>query len=145
MYFLPYSNFVIETSLDKKTAMQNLLSNVNTYKGSIFSVKSPKNLFRGDLYGDSFRIRRILSYRNDFIPTIKGQFKSTDHGTKIVISMTLSLHVYIFVIFWLAVFGNGIISFFINDDFTLFQLLLVGQSLGKARVQPVTTSLESFL
>ncbi|MCH2043662.1 MAG: hypothetical protein MK212_05930 [Saprospiraceae bacterium] len=61
-------------------------------------------LFEGKIEKESFKIYRILTYRNSFRPTISGQLRvSKDGGSDLNLSFRLEFFVYIFLILWTGI------------------------------------------
>lgn len=59
--------------------------------------------FRGTVSENEFKIRRVIRYRNSFLPVIRGQL-STSVGGNTTIRLTMTLHVFAaaFMVFWLG-------------------------------------------
>jgi hypothetical protein len=51
---------------------------------------------------DSFRLRRVINYRNSFLPQIRGRIVATTSGSIVEGSMALHPAVLGFLIFWFA-------------------------------------------
>jgi hypothetical protein len=58
--------------------------------------------FEGTVTGTTFDIARIISYRNSFVPQIRGTIASEGSGSKISISMRLHVVALAFLVVWVA-------------------------------------------
>jgi hypothetical protein len=58
--------------------------------------------FKGTVTDASFNLRRNISYRNSFLPFIRGNFEPGPAGTRITVTMHLQPFVAIFMVFWLT-------------------------------------------
>jgi len=68
-----------------------------------FGFSQPKNFtFIGTLYADSFKLRRVIRYRNSFLPIVSGNFKSIPQGTEIILKFQLHSFVLAFIIVWFS-------------------------------------------
>ena len=110
--FLPVENYTIRTKLSEEEIIGNLKA--ITYNsgrqskstwfglGTAFVQKSGSG-YEGVIQSDSFKINRVISYRNSFLPVIKGSVSSFMGEREITISMELNLFVKLFMIFWLVI------------------------------------------
>ena len=80
---------------------------------SLFRGERSKT-FEGEVSATDFNIRPIISYRNSFIPIIKGTVSSTQNGSKIKIEMNLHPFVKYFVTMWLGMVGMGFFALCIS-------------------------------
>jgi hypothetical protein len=58
--------------------------------------------FEGTVAGTTFAIARIISYRNSFVPQIRGTIVAQGSGSKISISMSLHVVALSFLLVWVA-------------------------------------------
>jgi len=57
--------------------------------------------YEGHVRNDNtFKISRILKYRNSFQPEIEGKFQQSNNTVRIEVKMRLNLFVILFTIFW---------------------------------------------
>ncbi len=61
--------------------------------------------------GDAFKITRIISYQNSFMPVIHGRIVSTPRGTEVRILM----RPYLFVILFLAVWSTPFLTIALSN------------------------------
>ena len=66
--------------------------------------------FKGEIVGDNFKFKQILSYRNDFKPAIYGTVKNHNTGSKTEISMKYSVGIMVFTILWFGCLGLMLLS-----------------------------------
>ncbi|MDF3028410.1 MAG: hypothetical protein K0S23_2717 [Fluviicola sp.] len=123
-WFLPVENYIIHTKLSEEEIIQRLTeltkntgskSNASLFGlGTLFGQKSG-GPYEGKIQSKEFKISRIISYRNSFLPVIKGSISSFLNQREITISMGLNLVVKIFTIVWFSIVA--ISAFFILDKF----------------------------
>ena len=105
MTFLPFENFVIESSLNKEEIISALTMNIESEKTFRFMKRSDTKEFEGSLKGNEFEIRRIISYRNSFLPVINGEIESYGNNSRITIRMRLHIFTIIFISIWISIVG----------------------------------------
>jgi hypothetical protein len=108
MFFLPYEKMTLDTALDTAQVVERLKSEVDTSRPSwvqkvsrMFSGDSHK-FFQGTIDGSSFKISRIINYRNSFLPVIIGRIE----GSKVEITLRTAIFVNIFMMVWLGLTGS---------------------------------------
>lgn len=134
MTFLPFETIVIETPLTKEETISNLTKNIEPEKTFRFNKSDTKD-FEGQLRGNEFEIKRIISYRNSFLPIITGRVETNGSGTR----LTLKIRLHVFVMIFMAIWFGGVGLFFLasltssedRGDTILFPLgmLLFGYAL----------------
>jgi hypothetical protein len=110
-WFLPVENYIIRTKLTEEQIVQRLneftkntgvKSNASLFGfGTLFGQKSG-GPYEGTIKSNEFKISRIISYRNSFLPVIRGSVSSFLNQREITISMGLNLFVKVFMIIWLS-------------------------------------------
>lgn len=115
--------FTIETSKSKEEVLRIIKENTHT-RTSIFDFKGNSGkFFEGKVFEDSFKISRIVHYRNDLLPVIKGEIEESEGGCKVNIKMRMPIFAIIFFSIWIpcAIFGGLFVpisgSFFKLADF----------------------------
>lgn len=63
--------------------------------------------FEGVVGDGAFDVRRIIGYRNSFLPQIRGKISAAPEGSRIAITMSLHPFVLAFMILWLGGVGAG--------------------------------------
>ena len=135
MTFLPFETIVIETPLTKEETISNLSKSIEPEKSFRFFNKSDTKDFEGQLRGNEFEIKRIISYRNSFLPIIKGRLQTFGTGTRVTVNMRLHAAVIIFMAVWFGGVGLFFLASLLglkdNGDTILFPLgmLLFGYAL----------------
>lgn len=72
------------------------------------SFSAPKDKpYTGSVNGNEFQIRRILNYRNGFLPTITGTLEQRDNGTAIDVKMNLDSFTLLFLWLWVGMMSLG--------------------------------------
>lgn len=100
--FLPIENILYKTRLSKEEAIKRLSDNVE--KQQSFGLAAHKHSYSkpyiGNVYGNSFEIKRAINYKNSFLPNIKGEIFSDYEGTKIRVTMKPESFVFVFMAIW---------------------------------------------
>ena len=105
MPLLPYLRYELESG---KTPAE--------VEEAMRAVVEPKRLFRfgggaqpfeGVVGDGAFDVRRIIGYRNSFLPQIRGTISAAAEGSRISITMSLHPLVLGFMIVWLGGVGAG--------------------------------------
>ena len=115
MFLLPYEKFEIEASLSLEQSRQRLASIIGRKPSFAESFKymfrkSGTDQFMGEVTQEGFKIRRIIYYRNSFLPQITGQFLPSPRGTKVQVTMTLHPVVLVFMAIWFAAVGFALVA-----------------------------------
>ncbi|MCU0439103.1 MAG: hypothetical protein MUC49_14490 [Raineya sp.] len=101
--YLPIENIIYKTNLSKEQVIQRLTENIETKKS--FGIYSKPYI--GKIMGNHFEIERAISYRNSFLPQIKGEIYSEFNRTKIEVYMRPHLFVLFFMVIWLGGISMG--------------------------------------
>ena len=110
---LPFENYVIKSKLSVEQINLRLNENIEPKSKSIFSIftRNATKPYEGEFYGNRFKMSRIISYRNSFLPIISGDISTFKGLTYIKIKMETNRIV--LVLWYLIVFivGFGMTSF----------------------------------
>src|SRR6202012_905244 len=111
MKLLPYENFHIITLLKPAKVQGCLEREVEPDAGFSFKgvFSSPSAVyFSGYVVNGTFEFKRIINYRNSFLPRIKGSTESWISGGRVHVKMKMHIAVTIFMCIWLsfALFGG---------------------------------------
>jgi hypothetical protein len=100
--WLPYHRFELTSPLALQAAMDALRAHVEPVKWLRWRWPSSGNdeRFEGDVGADRFNVRRIIGYRNSFLPEVQGAVTTTGRHTRVAIEMRLSTLVLIFIALW---------------------------------------------
>ena len=113
MNFLPFENITYKTSLMEDEIIKRLSDCVETQKTfriDVFSGGAGKP-YEGKINSQAFNIKRIINYRNSFLPRITGNIESDFDGIKIYVKMRLHVFVVVFLSVWCGIIGIGSITF----------------------------------
>ncbi|MEP6794119.1 MAG: hypothetical protein ABJB16_07325 [Saprospiraceae bacterium] len=137
MNLLPFKNFSFSSKLNASEITDRLLAITEAEKFiriPLFNDAETK-MYEGQITDQNFSIRRLIKYRNSFLPRIKGEIKAVGNGTRIDVRMRLHVVIIIFVIFWCTMVGIGCFVFILLsirdgriNPFILvpFMMLIVG-------------------
>lgn len=118
--------FTIETSKSKEEVLRIIKENTHT-RTSIFDFKGNSGkFFEGKVFEDSFSLLRIIHYRNDILPVIKGNIEEIEGGCRVNIKMRMPIFAIIFFSIWLPGGILGSILILLERDFISFFITLVG-------------------
>jgi len=111
----------IESPAKKSDVIEMLKNKIEPIK--YFRWFYTGNGFEGKVYDDGFKIQRIISGRNSFLPIIIGKIKNTSTGSIIHIKMRLHYLVTAFMSIWLSMAGLFFIlgiSMYLQDNDSIF-------------------------
>jgi len=106
---IPFESLTITTSLTFSEVLRRLDEVVTPPKPFRITLPfgpPPVKPYEGTISGNTFRINRIITGRNSFIPIIKGDIHSQPFGCSIQLSMNLDLAVIVFMIVWMSMPGS---------------------------------------
>ena len=118
MQLIPLKTFTYKSNLTIEQAVNSLEYNVETPK--FFSFFSARKAFEGTINGNKFSLKRIISYRNSFRPTVEGKIISKNNKTiiKVTIRPTIvSLVIMMFILPAAFVMLQILICFHITKTF----------------------------
>lgn len=104
MKLLPYHRFELISRLrpaEAISAIANVIEEPKFFRMAWPSSKNDKR-FAGSAGGDTFSVRRILGYRNSFMPVVEGAVQAHGGGSRIVITMRPFIFVMVFCAIWCA-------------------------------------------
>lgn len=88
---LPFERIIFQSDLQSQDLMARL-------RDAILRKE-----YNGRTIQNEFKIKRIISYRNSFLPIIKGEVKDGFQGSKIQVTMELIGFVKVFMGLWLSI------------------------------------------
>lgn len=127
MKWLPHHRFEIVSPLDRQAALDVMRAHTEPEK--LFRMGWPNSAndkrFEGTVSGDGFHVRRIIGYRNSFLPVIDGTIHAGASGTRIEVQMRMFIFVYAFCAIWIvgaltAMFAGERIGLIIAPALLLF-------------------------
>lgn len=103
--YLPFEKYILISQLSAEEVRKRLADNIESQKK--FSL-SPFEKYRAKPYEGSisekeFTIKRIINYRNSFLPVIKGQIREEMGQVSIQVYMRPATGVLIFLSFWFGI------------------------------------------
>lgn len=104
---LPFEKYTLTTDLSVEEVLTRLAGSMipeSEYSWSFFSNRYTKP-YRGTINRLSFRMIRNISYRNSFLPVIKGKVTRTSGHTEVAIRMLPAGFVLFFMAIWLGLTG----------------------------------------
>lgn len=112
MKFLPFENITYKTHLKEDELINRLSEHVESEKRFRFGMfgSGSSKLYEGEISGLTFNLKRIISYRNSFLPRIHGVIEKEMDGSTIKVKMRLSTFVIVFLCFWFGVVGLACIA-----------------------------------
>lgn len=113
MRLLPYESFTIQSQEPLSNIIEKLNAQIEDSKVILRPFSSHHALYKGTISSSGFEIRRIIHYRNSFLPNIRGRFDSSSDGTFIRITMRLHPFVTVFLLFWCSVWYSISIPMFL--------------------------------
>ncbi|ACU59576.1 hypothetical protein [Chitinophaga pinensis] len=105
--YLPFENYVLTTRLPVMEVIKRLHNNIEISRGLQLSHlnNSSGKPYTGEITSSTFKMSRIINYRNSFLPQITGEITSFLDETQIIIKMQPVTFVLIFMSFWLGTVG----------------------------------------
>jgi hypothetical protein len=140
MKLLPFENIDYETKLTFEEIRSRLAADIEPRKLFRFST-NPRKKYEGHLHGNRFEIRRIINYRNSFLPNITGTIEDNGVMRTVNVQMILPFFVLLFLCVWSGALLLAMTTFLVRqiasgkfDAGILFVLLilLVGYALTMA-------------
>lgn len=103
MKWLPQHRFEIVSPLDRAAALAAMAAHVEPEKFFRMGWPSSANdkRFEGQMTSDGFHVRRVIGYRNSFLPVIDATVQSAGRGSRIDVRMRMFWFVYAFVAVWI--------------------------------------------
>ena len=138
---LPYERFTITTRLAPEEVVE-VLTRVVEPKRSALPLRRYRGdkEFEGEFGGFTFRMRRIINYRNDFLPVIRGTIASASKGSVVIFTLQLRRPILMFMAAWFVVLTILVIAALLTfvlsrEDFVanpalLFPLMLAFYAFG---------------
>ena len=126
MKFTIFTPLVIKTN-DPIDVVRTKL-NENIEERRLFNSLRSNKIYQGEISDTEFKISRIISYKNSFLPIIYGNLSETEEGTEIIMKLMPHWFVVIFFLVWcIGFFGPDVSSFLRGDidSFSFVSLLFV--------------------
>lgn len=99
MQIFPSYQSTIHTHLSPDEVHQRLSKETSSKPFRWFFLKEPEFKFNGKIEQTAFSIRRNITYRNSFIPIVRGQIVETQSGTDVKLELRLYLYKFILALY----------------------------------------------
>ncbi|HLP14497.1 MAG TPA: hypothetical protein VK177_21380 [Flavobacteriales bacterium] len=112
--YLAREDFELVTLLKSTDVINRIAENTGpkkTFRLALPGVKHDKP-YEGVVDAESFKISRVINYKNSFLPVISGTVSGSGKVTAVTIKMRMLLPVRIFMFIWLG--GVGLACIFIT-------------------------------
>jgi len=121
----PFRKYQCSTPMSTAHAAEVLQEIVEPRKNFRWRIPSDHRYFEGRVEDDQFKINRIISGRDSFLPIIEGTFRSKDSGAVVTLNMRMAWPVMIFCVCFIsftslgamhgnvAVFGMALFMYFL--------------------------------
>ena len=107
--WIPYQRFEIKTRLSQDAAREKLANMIEPRKIR-WGFSQGHKLFEGDLEANTFKISRVIGYRNSFLPVLVGNVQDDLDSSSLQITARPNLFVTFFWPFLLIAFLFSTIS-----------------------------------
>ena len=107
VYLFPYHQSLLKTRLSPQEITERLEEVTGQPKSFRQRLKPREkeygtSVFSGEVHPKHFKLRRIIDYRNSFLPVISGEIVKDFNHTHVYLTFRLSTFVYIFDALWLG-------------------------------------------
>ena len=139
MKLIPSDKIEIISPYSKSELEGRLKENIQPKRGIELRLSKPKNqkTFEGILTQSGFKIQRVITGKNSFLPQIEGTIQEGLNGTKIKIDLTIHRFVVVFMAIWLGLIGffligtiYGIITQDTNPMLAFMPLIMIAFGIG---------------
>lgn len=128
MNWLPYHLFEINSPLSLAGALDAIRARTEPVKWFRWRWPSSQNddRFEGEVANNGFTVRRIIGYRNSFLPEITGAISAAGRGSRVVITMKPHALVIAFAAVWCTgVIAALVATFSYDPGFAWLPLLML--------------------
>lgn len=113
MQLLPYNSFTLHTHRPLADVAARLDAHIEAPRLR-WGFSRDHAPYAGTISYSGFEIRRVIHYRNSFLPQIRGRFEELPRGTNVHIAMGLHPFVTVFLLFWFALWYSICIPIFLS-------------------------------
>lgn len=118
MQLIPYKSFTIKSQDSLDIVRRRLASQIEAPK-SRWSLSKNHAPYAGHIADESFKITRIIHYRNSFLPIIRGKMESVENGTQVQIKMHLHPAVLCFLGLWCSIWFSVTTAVFMGGGLSI--------------------------
>jgi len=118
--------------LNKEEILRRISKNIEQEQTFRFSWGNREKSYEGGIDGNTFRMKRLIGYRNSFLPVLIAKIESSGGKSVLKVKMRLIHFVLGFMIFWMSGVFLGLLAFGIKsifDEFTPAVLVPLGMLL----------------
>jgi hypothetical protein len=108
---LPYRRYQADSTAVPSDVEEAVRASVEPRRLLRFGASA--HAFEGEVTAGAFDLRRIISYRNSFLPRIRGTIAPTPEGSRIAVTMSLHPAVFVFMTAWLGFTGIAALVLFV--------------------------------
>lgn len=110
MKWLPYHRFSFVSRLSRADAMRVMATHLEPEKWFRFGGPADDRRFEGAITGDRIHMRRIIGYRNSFLPVIDMDIVGMGANAEVRVAMRPFVIVFAFAALWFAVVGSSLLA-----------------------------------
>lgn len=110
MKIYPKYLFTIDSPLSASEMVSVLESAVEPPKLVRWGASGSRS-YQGEFTHSGFKIWRIISYRNSFLPIIEGTIIPVTSGSRVAVTMRLHRFIAVFMIIWLSMVAALLLAF----------------------------------
>ena len=114
MRIIPYKKIRINHTKNKDIVREIINSSIEPCK--IFGYSNSNKMFCGHIEDSSFKIRRIIKYRNSFLPILKGNILDQE----VIVTIRMNHFANIFMSIWML---YAVVGFIFSTVFIIVLLL----------------------
>jgi hypothetical protein len=107
-WLVPVRKLTIDTALTPREICDRLSADVSQPTGW-FGLGPAPGFFHGDVSTTEFELVRNITYRNSFLPAVRGVIEPTEFGSRVAVTMQPVGYVLAFMAFWLGSVALGCI------------------------------------
>jgi hypothetical protein len=106
MPWIPFLKLTISSPLGLDVVQTRLAEQVEPHKLIRWRSDANTKAYQGTVTSNSFKILRIIGYRNSFLPVIEGTFERKLSKTEITVKMRLHKVVAVFMFLWIGILST---------------------------------------
>ena len=111
MKLFPSQEATLYSVLPKAEVLDRLQYNVQPEYMGFTDKDYPAKRFEGHIEGDSFTLKRVVDYRNSFLPVIRGSLSELPRGTRVNLTLKPMRRIAIIMRLW---FGAAVLVLIIT-------------------------------
>jgi len=102
MALLPFERLTLRTPLSPDEVYARLAAAVEPVRWYRSPFSRAHRPYEGEITPNGFKIRRVINYRNSFLPAITGRIRVDEIGSAIELVFRLHVVVAVFMVVWLG-------------------------------------------